>query len=147
MLLTGRGGEARATVDRWLADFGRHRVPLKLFARTETLYESLDAYRDKVAAGARPIAAAYELALASGRAWAPGDQISYYVAGRGAHVAVNECARLAGEWNPARPDENVEYYQSKVLDVWERLKPFADHPELRPYAEDIPTPDPQLSLF
>ena len=147
LLLVERGGEARVVIDRWLDDFAAHRVEPRTFARTETLQDTLDRYRERVAAGARATSAAYELALASGRAWAPGDQISYYVAGRGARVPVNEYARLVTEWNPARPDENVEYYQMKILELWERFKPFAENPGLRPYVEESPEPDRQLSLF
>jgi DNA polymerase elongation subunit (family B) len=147
LLLAGRGSEARRAVDRWLEDFAAHRVPPRAFARTETLGEAPEAYRERVATGARATAAAYELALGSGRPWEPGDQISYYVAGRAARVVVAEHARLIAEWDPSRPDENVEYYQSKVLEVWERLRPFAESEGLRPYVEDPPDTDQQLSLF
>jgi hypothetical protein len=77
----------------------------------------------------------------------PGDQVSYYVAGRGAAVAVNERAKLLSAWNPARPDENVEYYQAKVLEIWERFRPFTEWDGLRPYSDDPEPNDPQLSLF
>ncbi|MBI1736771.1 MAG: DNA polymerase II [Candidatus Rokubacteria bacterium] len=146
-LLEDRGAECKRVVDRWLEDFAAHRVPPRLFARTETLQDSLETYREKVAAGGRGVSAAYELALAAGRPCEPGDQISYYVAGRTARVSVNEAARLISEWDPARPDENVEYYQTKVLEVWERLRPFAEHPGLRPWTGEPALPDPQLSLF
>lgn len=145
-LLAGRSQEVRQIVDRWLEDFAAHRVAPRLFARTETLQESLDGYREKVAAGARPPSAPYELAIASGRAVQPGDQISYYVAGRTAGVAVNEYARLASDWDPARPDENVEYYQAKVREVWERFRAFTEFDGLRPFADE-PEPQSQLSLF
>jgi DNA polymerase elongation subunit (family B) len=144
--LTGRRADAKAVVDRWLADFAAHRVDVRVFARTETLQESLEVYRERVASGLRPAAAAYELAAASGRPVQPGDQISYYVAGRTARVAVNETARLAGLWDPARPDENVEYYQSKVLETWERFRRFSEADGLVPYEDDAPE-SPQLSLF
>jgi DNA polymerase elongation subunit (family B) len=146
LLLAGRGADAKAVVERWLDDFAAHRVDVRAFARTETLQESLEVYRERVAAGLRPVSAAYELAAASGRALQPGDQISYYVAGRSARVAVNEVARLAGTWDPARPDENVEYYQAKVLETWQRFRRFAEQDGLAPYVEDEPE-SPQLSLF
>ena len=145
-LLAGRSQEVRRIVDGWLEDFAAHRVAPRVFARTETLQEPLDAYRERVAAGARPPSAPYELAIASGRAVQPGDQLSYYVAGRTAGVAVNEYARLASDWDPARPDENVEYYQAKVREVWERFRPFTEFDGLRPYADE-PEPQSQLSLF
>ncbi|HXH84238.1 MAG TPA: DNA polymerase domain-containing protein, partial [Candidatus Tectomicrobia bacterium] len=147
LLLEGKRGEVRAVVDGWLAAFAAHRVPPRLFARTETLQDTAETYRERLAAGLRPPSAAYELALAAGRAWQPGDQISYYVAGRGRHVVVNEHARLVGEWNPARPDENVEYYQARVLELWERFRPLVERDGLAPYRDDEPAPSPQLSLF
>ena len=61
-LVNGRRSEARAIIDRWLGDFAAHRVELRAFARTETLQESLEAYREKVRIGARSASAAYELA-------------------------------------------------------------------------------------
>jgi DNA polymerase I len=145
-LVLGRRAEVRAVIDRWLADFVAHRVEPRLFARTETLQESLEAYREKVRAGARPAAAAYELALAAGRVVQPGDQISYYVAGRGASVSVNEHAKLASLWDPARPDENVEFYHAKVREIWDRFRAFAEVEGLRPPTAET-EPSAQLSLF
>jgi DNA polymerase, archaea type len=146
LLLTGRGADVKAVIQRWLEELAGRRVPVRLLARTETLQETLETYRDRLAAGARNASAAYELALASGRLVQPGDQISYYVAGRGAQVTVNEQARLLSAWTADRPDENVEYYQAKVLEIWERFRPFVDCEGLRPYAGD-PVDDRQLSLF
>jgi DNA polymerase elongation subunit (family B) len=146
LLLADRGAEVQGVVDRWMAGFAARRVPARAFARTETLHETLEAYQAAVAAGARSPSAAYELAKGSGRAWQPGDQISYYVAGRGTGVTVNEAAKLLAAWDAARPDENVEYYQAKVLEVWERFRPFAERQGLRPPVVE-PEASPQLSLF
>jgi DNA polymerase elongation subunit (family B) len=148
LLLTGRGGEVKATIQRWLEELAARRVPVKLLARTETLQDTLETYRERLAAGARNPAAVYELALASGRAVQPGDQLSYYVAGRGGNVSVNEHARLLSAWDPRHPDENVEYYQAKVLEIWERFRPFTEREGLRVYTGDPEAAaDPQLSLF
>jgi DNA polymerase elongation subunit (family B) len=144
LLLTGRGSDVKAVIDRWLGAFAARQVPARAFARTETLHDTPDGYREAVAAGARSPSAAYELAIAAGRAWQPGDQISYYVAGRGANVTVSEAARLLAGWDARRPDENVEYYQAKVLEIWERFRPFAEREGLRPPAEEL---EVQLSLF
>jgi len=146
LLLLGRRADAKAVVDRWLADFAAHRVDVRVFARSETLQESLEVYRERLAAGLRPVSAAYELAAASGRAVQPGDQISFYVAGRTARVAVSDVAKPASLWDPARPDENVEYYQSKVLETWERFRRFTEQDGLVAYVDDAPA-SPQLSLF
>ena len=145
LFLLDRGPDAKVVIDRWLDAFAGHRVPVRAFARTETLQESIEQYRDGLGRGRSP-SAAYEVAAASGRAWAPGDQISYYVAGRSAGVAVHEYARLASEWNAAIPDENVDYYQAKVRDIWQRFRPFADRPGLHPYTGDDGD-GAQLTLF
>jgi DNA polymerase elongation subunit (family B) len=148
LLLAGRGGDVKAVVHRWLEELAGRRVPVRLLARTETLQETLETYRERVAAGARNASAPYELALASGRVVQPGDQVSYYVAGRGAQVTVNEHARLLSAWNAQHPDENVEYYQAKVLEIWDRFRPLAELEGLRPYSgEPDAGSDPQLSLF
>jgi DNA polymerase elongation subunit (family B) len=149
LLLAGRAPEVRGAVERWRDDFGAHRVPVHLFARTETLQDPLDMYRDRVRDGLRNASAAYAVALASGRPFLPGDQISYYVAGRGANPSVAASARLASTWNPERPDENTEYYQSKVLEVWARFRPFTEFEGLRPFSETegLPGESAQLELF
>jgi len=148
LLVAGRGADVKGAIQRWVDELGGRRVPVKLLARTETLQEPLEVYRERLAAGARSAAAAYELALAAGRLVQPGDQISYYVAGRGAHVPVNEHAKLLTAWDPTRPDENVEYYRAKILEVWERFRPFTEWEGLRPYTGDPGSgPDPQLTLF
>ena len=146
LLLAGRGADVKAVIDRWLGDFAGHRVPVRDFARTETLHENLEVYRDRVSAGQRPVSAPYELAATAGRPWQPGDQISYYVTGRGAHVPVSERTKLAAAWDAAHPDENLEYYQAKVQEIWDRFRPFVDHDGLWPCIDE-PEPSPQLSLF
>jgi DNA polymerase elongation subunit (family B) len=148
LLLAGRSADVKATVDRWLDDFGAHRVPVALFARTESLQDTLEVYRDRVRQGLRPPGAAYEVALASGRALLPGDQVTYYVAGRGTPAPVARAARPASSWDPARPDENTAYYREKVLDVWERFRHLTEFEGLRPYVEPAPRRDKrQLELF
>src|SRR5947209_6529494 len=99
-----------------------------------------------VESSARSTSAAYELAGTSGRSVQPGDQVSYYVTGRGPNVTVNEYAKLASQWDPAQPDENVEYYQAKVREIWDRFRAFAELEGLRPPVEE-PEPSIQLTLF
>jgi DNA polymerase I len=150
LLLEGRRQEVPGVIDRWMADFAAHRVPARVFAKTETLQDSLEAYRASRAVGSRNPAAGYELALAASRPYQPGDQVSYYVAGRGRNVAVNESARLATLWDPRAPDENTEYYQGKIQELWERFRRFAEFDGLRPYIDepDVDPGDPrQLTLF
>ena len=147
LLLEGRRDEVRGVIDRWLAAFAAHQVDVRLFARTETLHDPVDLYREQVRTGARPPSAAYELRLVSARPCQPGDQVSYYVVGRTRNVTVHEHARLASEWNAARPDENVDYYQAKVLEVWDRFRRFTEMEGLVPYQDETAEDAAQLSLF
>lgn len=148
LLLTGRAADVKTVVERWRDDFAGHRVPVRLFARTETLQDALEVYRDRVRDGLRNPGAAYEVALASGRTLLPGDQVTYYVAGRGSNPSVAESAKLASSWNPDQPDENTDYYQGKVMEIWARFRPFTEFEGLRPYAEPTPLRDTsQLELF
>ena len=148
LLITGRSDEVKSVIDRWTHDFAAHRVPVRLFARTETLQDPLDVYQQRVRAGVRNISAAYEVALASGRDLLVGDQITYYVAGRGRHASVAELARSASLWDPAQPDEHVGYYQGKVLEIWTRFRPFTEFEGLRPYPLASPSETAvQLDLF
>jgi hypothetical protein len=93
--------------------------------QTETVQESPEIYRGKLGSGRRNIAASYELALKASRPYLSGDQISYYVAGRGANVKVAAAAKMAADYNSRRPDENVEYYQAKLADLYQKFRPFA----------------------
>src|SRR5207248_2636911 len=69
---------------------------IDMLMKTDTLQDSLDKYRAKIAGSARNRAAAYELALASGRNYKPGDQISYYIKATPKKVAAYEAAKLTG---------------------------------------------------
>jgi DNA polymerase elongation subunit (family B) len=142
LLLAGRRDEIPALVKRWEEDFLAHRVPVKQFMKTETLQESLAAYRDKLQAGARNVGAAYELALASARSYQPGDQVSYYVTGEGKRVKVNEAAKLAGDWSEAAPDENTAYYVAKLQELYEKFRPLIEQEGLVAVVEDEPPPPP-----
>ncbi|HEV8225991.1 MAG TPA: DNA polymerase domain-containing protein [Methylomirabilota bacterium] len=147
LLLSGRREEIPALVARWREDFGGHRVPLKQFMKTETLQESPAGYQEKLRAGKRNPSAAYELALRSARPYQPGDQVSYYVCGDDKRVKVNEAAKLATEWNPAAPDENIAYYVSKLEDLYEKFRPLIEQDGLSPAGSDsAPEPPVQLPL-
>jgi DNA polymerase I len=87
---------------------------IDMLMKTDTLQDSLDKYRSKIAGSARNRAAAYELALASGRAYKPGDQISYYIKSTPKKVPAYEAARLASAFDPQNRDENVDYYIAKL---------------------------------
>ena len=92
-------------------------MPIDMLMKTDTLQDSLDKYRAKIAGSARNRAAAYELALASGRNYKPGDQISYYIKATLKKGPAYEAARLASEFDPENRDENVDYYVAKLDDL------------------------------
>jgi DNA polymerase, archaea type len=90
---------------------------IDMLMKTDTLQDSLDKYRAKIAGSARNRAAAYELALASGRNYKPGDQISYYIKATAKKVPAYEAAKPASEFDPENRDENVDYYVAKLDDL------------------------------
>jgi DNA polymerase I len=95
---------------------------IDMLMKTDTLQDSLDKYRAKIAGSARNRAAAYELALASGRNYRPGDQVSYYIKSTPKKVPAYEAARLASDFDPQNRDENLDYYVAKLDDL---VKKFA----------------------
>lgn len=123
-LLQGEPEKIRDLTRRYAEAFERHQLDIRKFMKTETLQDSLETYRDKIKGSRRNPAAAYELALRSARPYQPGDQISYYVSGTSKKVRVHEAARLASEWDPKNPDENVEYYKAKLVELAEKFRPF-----------------------
>jgi DNA polymerase I len=92
-----------------------------MLMKTDTLQDSLDKYRAKIAGSARNRAAAYELALASGRNYKPGDQISYYITVTPKKVPAYEAAKLASEFDPQNRDENIDYYVAKLDDLMKKF--------------------------
>ncbi len=90
---------------------------IDMLMKTDTLQDSLEKYRAKIASSARNRAAAYELALASGRNYRPGDQISYYIKTTPKKAPAYEAAKLASEFDPENRDENVDYYVAKLDDL------------------------------
>ncbi|MEO6872350.1 MAG: DNA polymerase domain-containing protein [Chthoniobacterales bacterium] len=107
--------------------------PIEMLMKTDTLQDSLEKYRQKIAGSARNRAAAYELALASGRNYRPGDQVSYYITGTTKKVAAYENAKLVPDFNPSVRDENVDYYAAKLDDL---MKKFADFTKTKAAATD-----------
>jgi DNA polymerase elongation subunit (family B) len=98
-------------------------MPIDWLMKTDTLQDSLDKYRAKIAGSARNRAAAYELALASGRNYKPGEQVSYYITGTTKKVAAYENAKLASAFDPQARDENIDYYIAKLDEL---VKKFAN---------------------
>jgi DNA polymerase elongation subunit (family B) len=103
--------------------------PVEFFMKTDTLQDSLAQYAKKIETSSRNRAAAYELALQSGRNLQPGDQVSYYITGTKKTVAAYENSKLAENWNANERDENVEYYAAKLNDLMKKFMEFLKPPE------------------
>jgi DNA polymerase elongation subunit (family B) len=134
-LLAGEPQKIRELTRRYAEAFEQHAFDVGKFMKTETLQDSLDTYREKTKAGRRNPAAAYELALKSERAHQPGDQVSYYVAGTSKRVKVHEAAKPASQWDPRQPDENVEYYKAKLVELDAKFRPFFERLPSNPGGE------------
>ena len=101
LLLEDRREEIPAVYADWRARIARHEIGIAQLMKTETLQDSPETYRDKIGGKRRNVSAAYELALKASRPYLSGDQISYYVIGRGAEVKVSTAAKMAAEYDPA----------------------------------------------
>jgi DNA polymerase, archaea type len=124
LLLTGGADRIEDLYHDYQERLSRHQFPIDQLAKTETLSESPASYQEKVRIGKRNPAAAFEIALAAPHAYRAGDQISYYVAGQGKVVtAYQECKPIAA-YDPARPDENLRYYQEKLTHLYKKFSPF-----------------------
>lgn len=124
LLLHGKAEEVESLARETLRKLEHHKLDIAQLAKTETLTESLESYRQKVQARKRNRGAMYELALASEREYRAGDQVSYYVTGEGTKVRVFDNSRLVSTYDPAHPDENVEYYAAKLWDLIKKFKEF-----------------------
>ena len=102
--------------------------PVEFFMKTDTLQDSLGQYQKKIEATSRNRAAAYELAVQSGRDYQPGDQVSYYITGAKKTVSAYENSKLSTQWDPQARDENVEYYVSKLNDLVKKFAEFVKPP-------------------
>lgn len=124
LLLERREEEIQQLVREYRDRLHSHQMDISWLAKTETLTESPDGYREKVRAKKRNPAAPYELALSSGRDYRAGDQVSYYVTGSGKKVKVYENCKLAYDYDPAHPDVNVAYYEAKLEELLKKFEGF-----------------------
>src|SRR5438445_12823941 len=113
-IMEGKGEEIGELRDQFEKRIRNREMPIEMLMKTDTLQDSLEKYRAKIAGSARNRAAAYDLAAASGRAYRPGDQVSYYIKSTPKKVAAYEAAKLATDFDPKNRDENVDYYLAKL---------------------------------
>ncbi len=124
LLLLDKGEMVEDLYSSYLEKLRNHGFPISWLAKTETLGESPAGYLAKVRQGKRNPAAAFEIALNSGHDYRAGDQISYYVAGRGKGVTAYENCRPVKEYDPNHPDENAAYYIDKLAQLKRKFTPF-----------------------
>lgn len=96
----------------------------EMFAKTEALQDSLEAYQKKIATSSRNRSAAFELALCSGRKMQAGDRVTYYITGTKKTVKAYESAKLVEEWDPKNRDENSAYYLAKLDELAGKFEAF-----------------------
>ena len=101
-----------------------HGFDIAWLAKTETLGESPEVYRQKVRQGKRNPSAAFEIALRSSFTYRAGDQISYYVSGSGKGVTAYENCRPVSAYDPSHPDENAEFYIDKLKQLKKKFDSF-----------------------
>ena len=131
-ILSGREEEIEGEFERYRQMIREGTIPIEKLARSETLKDSLEVYRQKVEQKKRNKSAAYEIALRSSRNYVPGDIITYYITGTDARVSAYDNARPISEYDPQNPDVNVAYYLEKLEKRWKwarELIELARHPQ------------------
>ncbi|MFA7231705.1 MAG: DNA polymerase domain-containing protein [Victivallaceae bacterium] len=99
------------------------KLPLEKLVKTETLGDSLDTYRKKLSGGNGRRSAAYELAIASGRDYRAGDQVSFYLTGDKKKASVVDNSKLLSDATSQR-DENIPYYLNKLEELHKKFSGF-----------------------
>ncbi|MGI8891169.1 MAG: DNA polymerase domain-containing protein [Chthoniobacterales bacterium] len=128
LLMQEKSAEIPALREEFERKIRERAWPIEMLMKTDTLQDSLEKYRQKIASGGRNRAAVYELALTSGRNHKPGDQISYYVKETPKKVAAYEAAKLVTDFDPENRDENIDYYVAKLSDLMKKFAGVAAPP-------------------
>jgi DNA polymerase I len=108
-----------------------HAMEVGDFARVEVLREPVEEYLDQVRAGKRNKSAAYEVVIASTRTARPGDRVAFYITGTDPGVRSFEHCKLAEEWDPNFPDENILYYLRRLDEFSEKFAPLFQPQDFR----------------
>ncbi|MBC8041929.1 MAG: DNA polymerase [Rhizobacter sp.] len=94
------------------------------FSRQETLKSPMDEYLAEVKAGKRGKAITYEIALKQKMEITKGDRIVYYLTGSDAGSSNFDRGKLASDWNPKKPDQNIYFYLKRLDEFTEKFKAF-----------------------
>ena len=123
-LLRHDSAGAKKVHDDFVQALTNHSLPFADLAKSETLSDSLDTYKRKLAGGTGKRSAAYELAIKSGREYRQGDQVAFYIIGDKKRVAVVDSSKLLTEADEKIRDENVPYYLDKLEELRRKFAPF-----------------------
>ena len=123
-LLRHDSAGAEKVHDDFVQALTNHSLPFADLAKSETLSDSLDTYKRKLAGGMGKRSAAYELAIKSGREYRQGDQVAFYIIGDKKRVAVVDSSKLLTEADEKIRDENVPYYLDKLDELRRKFAPF-----------------------
>lgn len=123
-LLRHDSAGAKKVHDDFVQALTNHSLPFADLAKSETLSDSLDTYKRKLAGGTGKRSAAYELAIRSGREYRQGDQVAFYIIGDKKRVAVVDSSKLLTEADEKIRDENVPYYLDKLEELRRKFAPF-----------------------
>ena len=124
-LLEGTPEKIAAEYEKQRQQIAEHALPLEKFAKTEVLNDSPESYSRKLASGSGRHSAAYDLVLASERAYRAGDRVRFYVTGTQKKPKLSGNTRLLEDAGPER-DENTAYYLDKLDALYENYRPFID---------------------
>ena len=122
-LLNGVPERIAAEYEAMRRRIAEHELPLEKFAKTEVLNDSPESYRKKLASGSGRHSAAYDLVLASPRAYRAGDRVRFYVTGTQKKPKLSGSTRLLEDAGAER-DENTLYYLDKLEALYDNYKPF-----------------------
>ena len=123
LLLKNNGNGIHELTEKYKQEIKEKTIPLSKLAKTETLNDSPDTYKLKIAKGTTKRSAVYELALASEKTYKQGDQLSYYVTGIKKNVSVVDNCKLFKSEIKTR-DENSSYYIKKIEELYEKFIPL-----------------------
>ena len=110
--------------DRIRRSIESRKIPLADLAKTETLNDSPETYKRKLAAGTGRRAAAFELAIRSERDYQSGDQVTYYITGEKKKVSAVDNAKLLADAPEGERDENTAYYLNKLDELYRNFESF-----------------------
>ncbi len=128
LLLNKESVKVNDLFDDYCTKIKNHQLPLSQFVKSETLSQSVKAYRDKLIAKKGRRAASYELASKAEQEFRQGDQIKFYVTGTKKRVSVVENSKLFDPKSTER-DENVLYYQTKLEELFKKFSDFIEQTE------------------